>query len=266
MATPATSKKIQRVQKSGVKRRAGQRRNLGFPVLLTAIMVVGIVLVFLARDARINQGGDQPRASRDKWYEAYGFYACDAYLGVDAPPAEPADISALGNGIIGVFPLSEATAGDNATIGKYFEAQGIKVTDTSVTLADGTQYKAGDACGVGKKKTTKTSIKLFVWPPQASGKTEPEVVTSDFGSHRFEQDKGAYALALVPTSTDKIDLPNSVTSLDNPEATAQTAPPATVAPEGAEGTVAPETTTAPASSEAPATTPTTESAPTTTEG
>ena len=269
MATSSTNKKIQRVQQSGVTRRTGQRRPMAFGAAVVAIVVVGIVLVLLARDARINVGGDKPRANQDKWYEAYGFYLCDDYQPNPARPAEDTDISTLGNGVISIFPLSAETAGDNATFDKYFDALGMKVTDTSVTLPDGTVHKAGDACGAGDKKTTKTVLKLFVWPPQASDKTKPEVVTGDFSSVRFDQDRGAYALALVPESTDKIDLPPSVTNLTNPEASATPAPGAstTVPADGASTTVPADgaTTTVPADG-ATTTVPATTAAPTTTAG
>ncbi|MEI2653970.1 MAG: hypothetical protein V9G12_17815 [Microthrixaceae bacterium] len=96
MATPSTSKKIQRVQQSGVTRRVGQRRPLGFPAAIVAIIVVGLVLVWFARDARINVDGDRPRANQDKWYEAYGLYICDSYQANPPAPAESNDISTRG--------------------------------------------------------------------------------------------------------------------------------------------------------------------------
>ncbi len=271
MATPSTSKKIQRVQQSGVTRRVGQRRPMGFPAAVAAIIVVGLVLVWFARDARINVGGDRPRPNLDVWNQAYGFYDCEDYLPNAPAPAEEADITTRGNGLIFVAPLSEDSSGDNATMAKFFENTGIKVSDDSVTLADGTEYKAGDECGTGKDKTTKTVIKLFSWPPQASDKTEPEVLTDDFGSVRFEQDKAIYALALVPESVNQIDLPPSVDNLANPDASvpATSAPGATttIAPADSSTTVVGDTTVAPDTS-APDTTlaPASTSAPTTTEG
>ncbi|MEI2653969.1 MAG: sugar phosphate nucleotidyltransferase [Microthrixaceae bacterium] len=93
-----------------------------------------------------------------------------------------------------MFPFSDATVGDNATLGKFFSSIGLKVTTDGITTADGTKYEAGDECGVGKKKTDKTVVKLFVWPPQASDKTKPEVITDDFGDVRFDEDKGACTL------------------------------------------------------------------------
>lgn len=246
MPPTSTTKKIQRVQRSGVSRRVGQRRPMAFSAAVVGIIVVGVILVLLARDARVNAHGDQPRANRDRWFQAYGLYQCDSYLANPPAPEQEADISTLGNGLISIFPLSEETAGDNARMGKFFESLDMKVTDTSVTTADGTELKAGDACGAGKNKTTDTVIRLFVWPPQASNKTEPEVIDDDFASVRFRQDGGAYALALVPESTTTIDLPGSVSNLSDPEGTA----PAPVAPAGTTDTTAVEIpideTTAPA--------------------
>ncbi|MFN8050832.1 MAG: hypothetical protein U0Q22_05325 [Acidimicrobiales bacterium] len=241
---------------------------MGFPAAVAGIIIVGLVLVFLARDARINGDGSKPRANQDKWYEAYGLYDCDEYLANPPAPKNESDIMTQGNGLISVFPLSDKTAGDNATLGKFFDAMDMKVTDTSVKMADGTTYKAGDACGAGKHKTTKTEIKLFIWPPQASNKTKPEVITSDFGSVRIEQDKGAYALALVPASTKTIDLPGSIGNLDDPEGSvpATTAVPTTTTP-GATTTAPAATTTAPAATTtAPGATTTAPAATTTTKG
>lgn len=235
-------------------------------------MVVGLVLVWFARDARINVDGDRPRANQDKWYEAYGLYICDTYEANPPAATEPNDISTRGNGLIDVFPFSEETAGDNATLGKFFTSIGLEVTDDSVTTADGTVHKAGDECGAGKNKTDKTVIKLFIWPPQASNKTEPEVVTEDFGSVRIEQDRGAYALALVPESTDTIDLPSSVANLADPETSVPNTAPApttTVAGDAPTETTAPSETTVPTSTGEPSATsvaPATTVAPTTTGG
>lgn len=264
MATPPTSKKIQRVQQSGVTRRSGQRRPIGFASAVGAIIVVGLVLVWFARDARIHVDGDRPRANQDTWYEAYGLYLCDDYQVNPAAPAKEQDISTLGNGLISITPFSAATAGDNATLDKFFSSIDLKVTNDSITTADGAKHQAGDECGIGKKKTKNTVVKLFIWPPQASDKTKPKVVTGDFGSVRIEQDKGMYALALVPESTKTIPLPPSVSNLADPVGTA---PATTVAPATTTTTVAGETT-APAESTAPVETtvvPTT-AAPTTTKG
>lgn len=256
MATAPTSKKIQRVQQSGVTRRVGQRRPLGFPAAVAGIIIVGLILVLLARDARQHVNGEEPRPNQDKWYEAYGFYLCDAYEANIPTPTNESDISTQGNGLINIFPLSAATAGDNATLGKFFEGVDMKVTNSKLTLPNGTTHAEGESCGAGKSKTKDTELKLFIWPPQASNKTKPEIVTEDFGSIRFAQDKGAYALALVPKGTKKIDLPPSVGNLDDPEGTAvpaATAPTTTAEPSGST-TVAPSTTTAPSTTVAPTTT------------
>lgn len=255
MATPSSSKKIQRVQRAGVSRVAGQRRPVGFPAAVIGIIVVGCILVWFARDARINVDGDRPRVGIDTWYQAYGTYQCDEYLENLPRPAKAADIESLGNGVILVGPNSEETSGSNAVFSHFFAAQGMEVTDDSVTFADGTVLKAGDTCGEGDDATDDTVIKMFVWPPQASDKTEPTVIDSGFGDVRFEQSGAAFALALVPADTDQIDLPGAVDRLSAPDQGLPPRPSAdgetttTVAEDGATTTDAPTTTAAPTTTE-----------------
>ena len=252
MATSSSQKKIQRVQQSGVSRRVGQRRAMAFPILVGTIIIVGLVLVLLARDARINVNGEVPRANQDAWYQAYGTYVCDQYLDNPSAPKSPSDISTPGNGLISVAPLSDKTAGSNATIDKFFTAVDFKVSDSSFTANDNKAHGAGDKCGDGKSATSKTAVKLFVWPPQASEVTKPKVITKDFGSVHFDQNKSIYALALVPNSVNKIPLPASVSTLDNPKsgipvttttpAPTTTAAATTTSKPAATTTVAPTTT------------------------
>ncbi|NLA35932.1 MAG: hypothetical protein GX868_09625 [Actinobacteria bacterium] len=240
MATPSSSKKIQRVQRAGVSRVAGQRRPVGFPAAVIGIIIVGSILVWFARDARINVDGDRPRVGIDTWYEAYGTYQCDEYLENLSRPSKAADIESLGNGVILVGPNSEETSGANAVFSHFFDAQGMKVTDDSVTFADGTVLKAGDTCGEGEDATDDTVIKMFLWPPQSSDKTEPKVIDSNFGDVRFEQSGAAFALALVPADTDQIDLPGAVDRLSAPD---QGLPPRPSAEGETTTTVAGEVTT-----------------------
>lgn len=252
MATPSTSKKIQRVQRAGVTRRAGQRRPIGYPATIVGIIVVGLVLVWFARDARINGDGDRPRSGIDTWYAAYETNNCGAPLPNLLPPAQEQDIEALGNGVILIGPTTEATAGDNATFSHFFENQGMTVTNDSVTLADGTELKAGDSCGEGDDATTDTVIKMFVWPPQATDKTEPRVVTEDFGSVRFEQSGQAFSLALVEADADTVTIPGAIDRISSPNTGAvDRSAAATTTTPAAEGDAAATTTTvAPAEGDA----------------
>ena len=246
MSTASTQKKIERVQRAGVKRSAGQRRPLGFPIAVIGIIVVGTVLILLARDARNAVTLTKPVANEDTWFAPFGIYVCDEYL----PSGQLADVTddhggirANGDGLIRIQPTSKDTGGENAVIGQFFKAVGIAATNEGWVHApvngEPDAHAKGDSCDVdgegGKEPTMATSPKLLVFPPQASDKTEPEVLISDFATARFADDGQMFVLALLPDDADPNDvpLPPSESALDQPNDT----------PPGVPGTAGDETTT-----------------------
>lgn len=282
MATSSTSKKIQRVQRAGVTRSAGQRRPLGFPAAVIGIVVVGVVLVLLARDSRVDANAVRPVANEDEWFSVFGLYVCDQYISGPGTEAELTDvekdlkgIQANGDGLIRIAPNAEETAGDNAVLGQFFAAVGLEVTDTgwTHTPVNGppTSHQAGEACTTegedgSETQSTETEVKLLIFPPQASEDTEPEVAPTGFATTRFADDGQIFVLALLPKETDPNDvpLPSWVSALDDPNGD----PPGVPAEEEGSSSEA-STTTAPATT-APATTApvttTTAATTTTTEG
>lgn len=263
MSKDSTTKKIQRVQRAGTTKVAGQRRPLGFPLAVFAIIVVGSVLVWLARDARVGQAGEAPIVG-DHWHYGYGSYHCDSYPeGLQKLPDGPGDpfgIHTHADGLIHIHPFSATVTGKNATFAQFTKQIGMEISDTEVTFpagAGGDTWKSPSTCTIdGKKK--KAVLKVFLWPPQASEKVKPKVITKDFGKIRFTDDGSILVVALVPEDTNQIPLPPSVEQLKNPlEAEGggtQTPTEATLPPV----TAAPGTTVAPGS-----TTPTTAATPTT---
>ena len=91
---------------------------------------------------------------------------------------------------------------------------GIELTDDSITLPDGTTYTNGDDCEIDDKKKP-GQVTLFVWPPQATDATDPEVITSDIGATRFTDDGQVFVLAFVPEGYE-MALPPSTEALANP--------------------------------------------------
>ena len=268
MGKASSTKKIQRVQRAGTKKVAGQRRPLGFPLAIAAIVILGSVGIWLARDSKIAEADAAPVINQDHWHYAFGFYQCDSYPDGLQKPTDASDdvlgIHSHGDGLIHIHPFSTSTAGDRATLGPWLDQEGITMTDTELTFPEsmgGETFTNGDTCTIdGKKKDA--VLKAFVWPPQASEKVEPEVYTSDFRNIRFSQDQGIISLAFVPEGTKKIPLPPSIEALKDPLAaegggTQQPATETTVAPaDGTATTVAPAdaaatTVPAPATTAAP---------------
>lgn len=211
MGKASSSKKIRRVQQAGVSRAPGQRRNLAYPALIVAIVVVGTVLVVLARDSRQATASEAP-TTRDHWHQAFGINICGEYQ--DPPADDGADrlgIHTHQDGLIHVHPFGAGASGDNATMQAFFDQIGAEVTDDSFTLLGGESKKNGEECD-GKK----AEVALFVWPPQANDQTEPEKLTgSEITEARFTEDGGAYVLSFNPKGFTP-PLPPSISELASP--------------------------------------------------
>lgn len=215
MGKASSSKKIKRVQQAGVSRAAGQRRNMGFPALIAAILVVGSVLVFFARDERAATAGEAPAVNRDRWHAAYGVDICGEFLdpltdqGVDAN-----GIRTRGDGLIYIYPFVDDAAGPNAVFGLFAEQVGLEITDESLTLPDGRVFTNGDECETDDGPEP-GRVALYVWPPAATEVTEPTILTEGIVEHRFRADREAYVLAFVPEDAEVI-LPPTLPNLANP--------------------------------------------------
>lgn len=272
MGKASSAKKIKKVQQAGVSRAPGQRRNMGYPALITGIVVVGLVLTFFAREQYAASASEAPVANRDHWHAAFGIDACGAWeepLGDAGPDAQ--GIHTHADGLIHIHPFVGAAAGDGATFSVFAEQVGIELGDGEFTLPDGRRYANGDDCEVEEGKVEEGRVALYVWPPQATDATDPEIHTKDLGSVRFERDGQIFVLAFVPEDAD-VSLPPSVPELAAPSdleapseqgSTEFTLPPTGDAPTGdapAEG----ETTDTTAPADASTTVPPETTAPSTT--
>lgn len=262
MGKASSSKKIKRVQQAGVSRAPGQRRNLGYPALIVAILLVGSVLVFFAREERSASASEAPVSNRDHWHAAFGIDICGDFQPnpADAGP-DTKGIHTHNDGLIHIHPFGSAASGERAQFKVFAEQIGLEVTDDSLTLPDGTTYTNGDECEGEDGESEPGRVAMYAWPPQATEATEPEVITSDIGDIRFREDGEIYVLAFVPEGAD-VSLPPSLEQLANPVDLQNEAPAegstefttTTQAPEGGDASDPGTPTSEAPTTEAPATT------------
>ncbi len=216
MGKASSAKKIKRVQQAGVSRAPGQRRNMGYPALIGGIIVVGLVLVFFARGQREAQATEAPVANQDHWHAAFGIDICGQFQEnvADVGP-DAVGIHTHQDGLIHIHPFVGAAAGDRSTFQLFADQIGVELGDDSFTLPDGTTYTNGDPCTDADGKETEGRVALYVWPPQATDATDPEIITSDIGATRFSEDGQAFVLAFVPKDAD-VTLPPSLPALQAP--------------------------------------------------
>jgi hypothetical protein len=108
------------------------------------VLVLGVLMVFWARSSR-DVGPSGPDAG-DQWAVSYGVYVCNEFV-------------AEGNATLSPF-----TEGDVRTsVADLFATADITITDTSVTLADGTEFSAGEDCD-----GTESVVSLTSWDAGAA--------------------------------------------------------------------------------------------------
>lgn len=212
MGKASSSKKIKRVQQAGATRSPGQRREIGYPLAIGAILLVGLVLTAFAVMHRRDVEQVRPTVE-DHWVATYGTYICDAY---DTEPLENvvadtgADIHS--DGLIHIHPTGPENAGENAVFANFMAAVGITVdANNRLTLPDGRSFGEGDDCNGEPAR-----VALYQWPPQSDSGTDPRIITNDIAGTRFTQDKQIYALVFAPQGAE-FDLPASTSKLDEPD-------------------------------------------------
>jgi hypothetical protein len=246
MGKASSSKKVARAARAGGRTAGNKQRNLLFPGVIGAIMVLGVALVAFAANDRKSET-DVPPVLGDHWHAAVGFYICDQFEPDIAEFESRVGIHTHGDGVIHIHPSSAAGAGENATLGTFLEGAGVTLTDTELTMGDKSWTEGDQKCG-----DEDGELVVAQWKDVQSSDEKPALIRRDFDSIRFREDGEGYTIAFVPEDTTDIPKPPSAAQLqalgaaDDPSATTSTSA-------GATDTTAPgATTTVPTT--APATT------------
>jgi hypothetical protein len=207
MGKASSAKKVARAARAGGAQQSNRRR-MGFPLAIVAIVVVGVLVIVFARDSFTSAPEASP-APGDHWHQAYGFFVCDSFLPVLSDAKQ--DVSGIhthSDGIIHTHPFTAAYAGENATLGAWGDIVGVDFGTDSIEMPDGTTYENGYDCN-GQPAT----VSVYKWPADDPTAT-PEIFTSDFGDILLDQDRAAFTFAVVPEGTE-VPRPESIATLDN---------------------------------------------------
>lgn len=273
-------------KRAAVRSAKRSRHNTWWYGLTAIVVIAGIALVVYARATAPTPVGpfladpNNPTKKDTHWHAALGVYDCTQWMGdtpgsgvwnwpASTPQGSPARVSNTNvyaglhshdDGVIHMEPAVSEEAGKGATVGKYFEFGGWKLSATGFTFL-GTTVKNGDKCGT---KTGTLQWELASWDG-TSGKQKYTVQSGNPGAHKLLQGD-VVVIAFLPqgTSIASIGDPPSVKNLANAlnVETAPAAGTATTMPTVVTPTTTSSATTVPAST--PATTaPTSGSTPTT---
>jgi hypothetical protein len=224
MGKASSAKKVARAARAGSGGKSSKRqRNLLFPVSIGLIVIFGVALVAFAVQERADEKeealGDHPTI-QDHWHAAYGVRICaDAdgeREGGFQPPFvsenDPAGIHTHSDGVIHIHPFGSGSAGDNATLGVFFDAMGVTINDDTIDLGNDVKVTEGDAtCGANNRDAI---VQVARWEnARETEGVEPEIITEGIEDINFQNDSEAYTVAFAPEGAD-IPPPPTIPQLD----------------------------------------------------
>jgi hypothetical protein len=138
-------------RKKGPVKAKARRNNLGFTLVVVAIVVVGVAGVALSRGGG-DSTADGPGAKiGDHWHATLGVNLCGTWQ-ANLPQYEAATgIHSHGDGFMHIHPFSSAGAGNNAKVGLFYSQADDKISATSLQIFK-EKYKNGDVCDNLDKK------------------------------------------------------------------------------------------------------------------
>ena len=198
MARASSSKKVQRAARAAASSRgASERRNLGFPIVVALVVVLGVVLVVLARGSR------DPLTSpttEDHWHAAYSVYNCGTQMPRFQGQTDPDGIHSHGDSLIHIHPYNSSATGEDARLGVFLDTMNASIEVDGI-FADNGEFSpilAEDGCD-GEPGV----IKVARWNLGASeGPEIIEVYEDDFDDIRLLDDGEGFSFALVAVGDD----------------------------------------------------------------
>lgn len=240
MAQSSSAKKAAQVAaRSSAK--SSKKANWLFPAAIAAIVALGIGVVAFARAENEGVGDNDtpPRAQLaegapyDHWHAGYSINVCGNEIGpvVDDGPDVLGIHTHAGESLIHIHPFRLQSAGENARMQHFFDQVGMEVTDTGFKMPDGQVFSEEETTCGGEP----TELTMAFWAdPLASTDSDSapdDIFTEGFGDIRFEADRQAYALALLPVG----EVPAMPTGVQDLLAPSDVDPSATGLPEGFSG-------------------------------
>ncbi|MEO0495218.1 MAG: hypothetical protein AAF081_17565 [Actinomycetota bacterium] len=194
MGKASSSKKVQRAAKAAASSRgASEQRELGFPLAVLAVIILGIGLVVVARENR--EPAAAPRIG-DHWHAAYSIYDCGEELPLFQSIADPDGIHSHQDSVIHIHPFNSSATGEDAQLGVLLEAMFATVTPEAITTRESGTISAADGCG---DEAAVIKVARYAVDPQVE---LISVFDDDFDSIPFLENREAFVIAKVPAGED----------------------------------------------------------------
>jgi hypothetical protein len=163
MGRASSSKKVARAAGIGGGRAHRRQTPWAYYGILALILVLGVVGTISSRqnrNSKINTAGNTAPTVGTTWQEGYAVYECGKFVApISTKAPDPQGITTRTAGVIEIKPTVKASAGKNATLGKFADAVGMKLNAAELQVPGGHLYLDDATC---EGKQGHVYIKQFV--------------------------------------------------------------------------------------------------------
>ncbi|WP_420446709.1 hypothetical protein [Candidatus Poriferisodalis sp.] len=216
MARSAAAKKVAKAASAGGSRRGFRpRRDLLFPAAMLLVVILGVVLILVARNERSTNAPAGPPRLDDHWHSLYAIYDCDDFV-LDLYPNDVDDFSGIhthGDGLIHIHPFHTGVTGQFATVGAFMGEIEFELNDSRFELPDGTILdESGEGCASPDPDSEDPDIsepgaelRIMRWETLQAEKAL--AFTEDLRDVRFLGDGQIFVFVYVHPSVENADVP-----------------------------------------------------------
>jgi hypothetical protein len=217
VVSSSSTRKAARLAQKGKGKRVRFQGGTLFPLIVIAILVVGLGTIVYARQSRPEADASPPTID-DHWHIAYGFQLCSAdnftkltgnleetdtngQLISDA--FRRTGVHSHDDGVMHWHAFTTAAVGNRAKLGLFLNNYGVELDDDSLKFPDsqgGKEYIEGETkCG-----DDDAELKVVVWDHFDDDPGSGTTYVSNFDDIRITNDGMAITIAFVPRDTDVV--------------------------------------------------------------
>ncbi len=239
-------------------------------MVVTLVIVLGLALVFYARQSRPSVDASGAPFASDHWHHAYGFNLCGEWFQLEGDAEQQGTenynayartgIHSHDDGLIHWHPFTSAAVGSNARLGVFLDTYGVELSNSKIEFPE-TQEPALRATFPDREEvrewehgetpsdvdgTEEDGSLHVVVLDNFTDTDDGTTYIADFDNIRLDQDQMVVVIAFVPDGTDIVmppwapDLP-SLGAIDS----GQLAPDSSLAPDDVAETEPTDTTETP---------------------
>lgn len=214
MPRDSIGRRVARAASIGGSRSYRSRTPYGWYGIVLAVCVIGLALIVFSRHEREQAASTTstttttvpnttPPTLTDHWQVALSVDVCGKVVNLPRSANQSSGIITTGTGVVDIWPLRAGTnaaefEGANATLGKFLSAEGVNVTNTSLTLPSPLGKLAGTYDNGGKCGSKPGYLQVLIWTSPTAASPLPSATNAMALPYA---DGEMFMLAFVPKTT-----------------------------------------------------------------